>query len=84
MSKIISNAPRRHISSAIVNVSPEILGGTPCFTGTRVPVKTLFDYLGAGDSIEKFLDDFPRVTYAQATGLLAEIGEEFDEMTESA
>lgn len=78
MSKVMTTVPRRHIPSAIVSISPEVLGGTPCFAGTRVPVKTLFDYLSAGDSIEKFLEDFPRVTYAQASGLLGEIGEEFD------
>jgi len=40
---------------------PEILSGVPIFNGTRVPVKTLIDYLEAGDSLEEFLDDFPTV-----------------------
>ena len=47
-----------------------ILGGTPVFQGTRVPVQTLLDYLEADDSIEKFLDDFPTVTHEQAVAVL--------------
>jgi uncharacterized protein (DUF433 family) len=49
---------------------PEILGGTPVFRGTRVPVKTLFDYLMGGDRLAEFLDDFPTVTEAQALAVL--------------
>ena len=45
-----------------ISVSPEVLGGTPVFSGTRVPVQTLLDYLEAGDSIDDFLDGFPSVT----------------------
>jgi uncharacterized protein (DUF433 family) len=41
---------------------PEILGGEPCFTGTRVPVEALFDYLKAGRSIDFFLQQYPTVT----------------------
>jgi len=41
----------------IINLDPEILGGTPVFFGTRVPIKNLFDYLETGDSIETFLED---------------------------
>ena len=50
----------------VVHRDPEILGGTPVFAGTRVPIKILFDYLEAGDSLEVFLDEFPSVTRAQA------------------
>lgn len=57
-------------SKLIVTVDPQILGGTPVFTGTRVPVKNLFDYLEAGDSIEVFLDAFPSVTREQAIAAL--------------
>jgi len=46
--------------------SPDILGGTPVFAGTRVPVRTLIDYLGAGDSVAAFLDDFPSVSAERA------------------
>lgn len=48
----------------------EKLSETPVFRGTRVPIKNLFDYLEAGDSLEEFLDDFPTVTRAQALGVL--------------
>ncbi|MBI5438317.1 MAG: DUF433 domain-containing protein [Nitrosomonadales bacterium] len=44
-----------------IQIDPEIQGGTPVFVGTRVPVKTLFDYLEAGDSLTTFCDDFPSV-----------------------
>ena len=47
-----------------------ILGGTPVFQGTRVPVQTLLDYLEADDSIETFLDDFPTVTHEQVVAVL--------------
>ena len=54
----------------IVNKDPEILGGTPVFAGTRVPVRILFEHLEAGDSLDDFLDSFPTVTRDQATQLL--------------
>jgi uncharacterized protein (DUF433 family) len=55
---------------AVFHRHPEILGGTPVFVGTRVPVQTLFDYLKAGDSLDGFLDDFPGVQRDQAIRLL--------------
>lgn len=48
----------------------DILGGTPVFTGTRVPVDTLIAHLKAGDSLEKFLEDFPSVSRDQAIAFL--------------
>jgi uncharacterized protein (DUF433 family) len=53
-----------------ISVSPEILGGTPVFSGTRVPVQTLLDYLEAGDSIDEFLDGFPSVSREQVLSFL--------------
>lgn len=53
-----------------ITVSPEILGGTAVFSGTRVPVQTLLDYLEAGDSIDDFLDGFPSVTREQVLSFL--------------
>ena len=50
----------------MIERSPDILGGTPVFAGTRVPVQTLMDYLEAGDRLEDFLGDFPTVTREQA------------------
>ncbi len=58
--------------SLIISASPEIMGGTPVFTGTRVPVQTLLDYLKAGESIDDFLDGFPTVTREQVIALLEE------------
>jgi uncharacterized protein (DUF433 family) len=55
----------------IVTSSPDILGGTPVFAGTRVPVHTLIEYLSAGDSIDDFLEGFPTVTREQVLELLA-------------
>jgi uncharacterized protein (DUF433 family) len=54
----------------VINIDPEILGGTPVFYGTRVPIKNLFDYLETGDSIETFLDDFDGVTKEQVIKVL--------------
>jgi len=51
----------------------EILGGTPVFAGTRVPVQTLFDYLEGGYSLQEFLDDFPTVHRDQAIGVLEQL-----------
>jgi uncharacterized protein (DUF433 family) len=59
----------------VVSVDPERLGGEPVFKGTRVPVRSLFDHLKAGDGIEVFLDDFPGVTREQANAVL-ELAEE--------
>ena len=56
--------------SAIIQVSPDILGGTPVFRGTRVPVKTLIDYLEKGESLSVFLNDFPTVSKDQAIDAL--------------
>jgi uncharacterized protein (DUF433 family) len=54
----------------IINIDPEILGGTPVFFGTRVPIKNLFDYLETGDSIEVFLSDFESVKKDQVIKVL--------------
>ncbi|HEY9768952.1 MAG TPA: DUF433 domain-containing protein [Coleofasciculaceae cyanobacterium] len=63
-------------SSLIISVSPDVMGGTPVFTGTRVPVQTLLDYLKAGESIDDFLDGFPTVTREQVIALLEEAGKQ--------
>ena len=54
----------------VINIDPEILGGTPVFFGTRVPIKNLFDYLETGDSIEIFLEDFENVSKEQVVRIL--------------
>jgi len=53
-----------------IAVDPEILSGTPCFSGTRVPVKNLFDALAKGRSLDYFLEQFPTVEREQATAVL--------------
>ena len=58
------------MNGRIINIDPEILGGTPVFFGTRVPIKNLFDYLESGDSIEIFLEDFEGVTKNQVIKVL--------------
>lgn len=57
---------------SVVHVDREIMSGTPCFRGTRVPVKTLFDYLEHGHPLDEFLDDFPTVEKEQAITALEE------------
>jgi uncharacterized protein (DUF433 family) len=57
-------------SRAVVHSDPGILGGTPVFVGTRVPARTLFEYLAHGDTLAEFLDQFPSVERAQAVELL--------------
>jgi len=54
----------------VIHTDREILAGEPVFVGTRVPLKNLFDYLEAGDSLEMFLDAFPDVTREQAVAAL--------------
>ena len=54
----------------IVHSDPDVLGGTPVFVGTRVPVESLFDHLKAGDSIDVFLDGFPSVKREQVLKVL--------------
>ena len=56
--------------STVVHSDPEIMSGIPVFVGTRVPVRTLFDYLAGGDSLDEFLDGFPTVSRAQAVAAL--------------
>ncbi len=54
----------------LINIDPELMGGTPVFRGTRVPIQTLIDHIEGGDSIEVFLDDFPTVSREQAIAFL--------------
>jgi uncharacterized protein (DUF433 family) len=60
--------------SQIVHSDPEIMGGEPVFVGSRVPVRTLLDYLEGGDTLEVFLDNFPTVSREQAVAFLEEAG----------
>ena len=54
----------------IISASPDVMGGTPVFAGTRVPIQTLLDYVEAGESINDFLDGFPTVSREQIIDFL--------------
>ena len=58
------------MTQPIIHCDPEIQGGVPVFYGTRVPVKNLFDYLEAGDSLDQFLHSFPSISKDQAVAAL--------------
>jgi uncharacterized protein (DUF433 family) len=58
------------MKDAVISCSPDVMGGTPVFAGTRVPVQTLLDYLEAGESIDDFLAGFPGVSRAQVIAFL--------------
>ena len=58
------------MTGPLITATRDIMGGTPVFAGTRVPVQTLLDYLEAGDSIDDFLAGFPSVTRVQVIALL--------------
>ena len=58
------------MNAPLITINPEIHGGTPVFRGSRVPVKTLFDHLESGDSLEVFLEDFPSVSREIAVAIL--------------
>lgn len=60
------------MTQSVISRDPEIMGGTPVFSGTRVPLQTLLDYLEAGESIDEFLEGFPSVTRNQVIAFLEE------------
>ncbi len=60
---------------SVVKIDPEIMSGTPCFAGTRVPARTLIDYIEGGDTLDDFLEGFPTVTRKQAIAFLEEASE---------
>ncbi len=53
-----------------ISIDKEIMGGTPVFVGTRVPIKNLFDYIEGGNDLDEFLDDFPSVSKEAAVQVL--------------
>jgi len=73
---------RQHLAGVIFGIMkpeilsvPDIMGGTPCFAGTRVPFQTLLDYLEAGQPLDEFLSDFPSVSRDMAVAALQQAGE---------
>lgn len=67
-----------------VTTNPDVLSGTACFAGTRVPVATLLDYLQAGDRVDDFLEDFPTVSREQIGAVLRIAGEAVTQHARSA
>ena len=60
------------MNESVITSSPQVMGGTPVFANTRIPVQTLFDYLEAGDTINEFLEGFPTVSREQVIAFLEE------------
>ena len=71
-------------TETVVHSDPKILGGTPVFVGTRVPLQNLIDYLSAGDTLEDFLRSFPTVTREQAVAALAQAAEALEHLARAA
>ncbi len=63
---------RKSLPDPLITSTPERLGGTPVFAGTRVPVRILFEYLSTGEPLEEFLRQFPDVSREHAVAVLAE------------
>ena len=83
MPPLISRMPFRYHASMkepIITASSDVMGGTPVFAKTRVPVQTLLDYLKAGESIDDFLEGFPTVTKEQVVAFLEEAEEQIVKM----
>ena len=66
------HSPRYSPFPGVIVKGPDILGGTPVFHGTRVPIQTLFDYLESGETLEEFLEGFPTVSREAAIAALEE------------
>ena len=71
-------------TNAVVVIDPEIMSGTPCFAGTRVPVRSLLDHIEAGDGLDVFLEDFPTVTREQAVAFLEQASDKLLASVEAA
>ena len=68
------------MNKAIITSSQDVMGGTPVFAGTRVPVQTLLDYIKGGESISDFLEGFPTVTREQVIAFLEEAEQQIAKM----
>jgi len=69
---------------SVVHSDPEILGGTPVFVGTRVPLRNLIDYLEGDYSLDEFLDEFPSVSREQAVAVLEAVHDALTDRARSA
>ena len=63
------------MSTSVISIDPETMGGTPVFMGTRVPIQTFVDHMGSEDDVRDFLDGFPTVSREQVINLLDEVKE---------
>ncbi len=68
------------MENAVVSISADVMGGTAVFTGTRVPIQTLIDYLTGGDSIDEFFDGFPTVKREQVISFLQQAEVEMEKI----
>jgi len=66
--------------TSVISISSEVMSGMPVFSGTRVPIETLLDYLKSGESVDDFLDGFPTVTRDQVIELLEEMSNQLASM----
>ena len=69
--------------SKVISVSPEVMGGTAVFQGSRVPIKTFLEYIENGETIDLFLADFPTVTKEQLTKVISEFKEKLQHVAAS-
>jgi uncharacterized protein (DUF433 family) len=70
---LVNGARYSHaMKKSVVSIDSEVMGGTPVFAGTRVPVATLLEYLEGGETLDRFLDGFPSVSREQAIAFLEE------------
>ena len=72
LARPVALSEARSVSQSVVKIDREIMSGAPCFSGTRVPIQNLIDYLEGGDSIDEFLDSFPTVSREQVISFLEE------------
>ena len=72
----------QQLRSLPIRTDPDILGGTPVFAGSRVPVRTVFDYLADGCSLDEFLENFPTVQRTDAIAVLEAGGDSLLEQTQ--
>lgn len=68
------------MNNSVISSSKDVMGGTPVFTGTRVPTQTLIDFLTAGDSIDDFLEGFPTVKREQVVQFLHEAEQQMEKI----
>ncbi|MBM2816243.1 MAG: hypothetical protein HW421_3005 [Ignavibacteria bacterium] len=71
------------MTNSIITIDPEIQSGSPVFSGTRVPIKSFFDYISTGETIESYLEDYPYITQEQVYALMTLMGDLFIKTTDT-